>query len=68
MKSIIINAKDNEELKLLSSLFEKMKIKYKVLSEEEKEDLGLIELMKEVDRNDNISKDIIIKKLRKKSK
>jgi hypothetical protein len=68
MKSIIIKAKDNEELKLLSSLFEKMKIKYNVLSEEEKEDLGLIELMKEVDRNDNISKDIIIKKLRKKSK
>ena len=64
MNTILITPKNIQEFQLLSDLFLKMKIKSKVLSLEEKEDLGLIELMKEVDRTKKVSRAQIMKKLR----
>lgn len=63
MTTIIISAKDNAELELLSSLFEKMKIKNKILTEEEKEGLGLVALMKKADRSKKVSNSKVIQKL-----
>jgi hypothetical protein len=42
-----------------------MKIKTKVLSLEEKEDYGLSELMKNLDKTKTVSRETIMEKLRK---
>lgn len=64
MESILINPKDSEELNLITSILAKMKIKNTVLSDEEKEDLGLLQMMNEVDRTDHVSQNDIMSKLR----
>jgi len=63
MESIVVNPKNKAEFDLLTALLDKMKIDAKVLSEEDKEDLGLALLMKEVNRNEMVSRDEIFKKL-----
>jgi len=63
MDSILITPKDAQEFQLISELFDKMKIKSKVLNLEEKEDLYLSQLMKEADRSKKVSRDSIMKKL-----
>ncbi|MBM2814732.1 MAG: hypothetical protein HW421_1494 [Ignavibacteria bacterium] len=65
MDSILISPKDIQEFQLITDLFSKMKVKTKILSLEEKEDLYLGELMKEADRSKKVSKESILKKLRK---
>jgi len=40
-----------------------MNIASKVITEEEKEDMGLIMMMKEVDRNEKVSYEEVMKKL-----
>ncbi len=65
MDTILVSPKDTQEFQLISDLFSKMKIKTKVLSSEEKEDLYLGELMKEADRSQKVSIETIMKKLRK---
>jgi hypothetical protein len=67
MQTILIETKDASEYSLITALLEKMKIRMKVLnlSEEEKEDLGLLMLMQEVDWNETVSRDSIMAKLRK---
>ena len=65
MDTILVSPKDNKEFQLISDLFSKMKIKTKVLSTEEKEDLILGELMKEADRTQKVSRETIMKKLSK---
>ncbi len=64
MESIIITPKNKSELEFISELLKKMKVKAKFLSPEEKEDLGLIELMKESDRTKTISRSKIMRKLK----
>ena len=64
MESIIINPKTKKEVKLVRTLLEKMNISSNIISEEEKEDLGLIAMMKEADRNETVSRDEIIRKLK----
>lgn len=63
MDSIVINPKNREELKLIKTLLAKMKVKSKILTEEEMEDLGLSILMKEIDRTDTVSEKDILSKL-----
>lgn len=64
MESIIITPKNKAEFKLFTDLFEKMNAKIKVLSDEQKEDMGLAMLMKEADRKVKVSKETILKKLK----
>ncbi len=47
MDSIIIAASDEEDMILLKTLAKKMGLKNKVLTQEEQEDLGLIQAMAE---------------------
>ena len=65
MDAILVRPKDIEEFQLISDLFSRMKVKTKVLSSDEKEDLYFGELMKDADRTKKVSRDTIMKKLRK---
>lgn len=49
MDTIIVQPATKSEQQLLTSLLKKMGIKVKVVSEEQKEDIGLAMLIKEVD-------------------
>ena len=63
MKSIVITPKNRSEFEFLSNLFHKLGLSTKTLSEEEKEDIGLSLLMREVDRNKKVKESTILKKL-----
>jgi len=63
MSSIVINPKNEEELKFVSELLQKLGVASKVLSDEELEDLGLSLLMKDVDRSEVVLEDEILSKL-----
>ena len=63
MKSIVITPKDSKELKLIYELLKKMGISSTILSEEEKEDAGLLMLMKEADKSEIVSRKEIVDKL-----
>ncbi|WP_299289441.1 hypothetical protein [uncultured Mucilaginibacter sp.] len=64
MESIIISPKNKAEFELLTQLFSKMKVTAKVISEEDKEELGLSVLMKEADRTQKVSKETIMETLK----
>ena len=66
MQTVLIETKDASEYNLITALLEKIKIRMKVLnlSDEDKEDLGLLMMMQEVDWNDTVSKDSVLNKLR----
>lgn len=66
MTTIVIDIKDNAELKLLSEMLKKMRVSMKLLSAEEREDLGLGKLMKEADRTKKLSRSKIMEKLGRK--
>ena len=66
MQTILIETKDATEYSLITALLEKMKIRMKVLnlSDEDKEDLGLLMMMQEVDWSETVSTNSILNKLR----
>ncbi|MEO5909624.1 MAG: hypothetical protein ABIP95_01995 [Pelobium sp.] len=63
MDAILLKPKDSEELKLIAELLAKMKVSSKILSEEDLENSGLGMMMKEVDRNETVSREDIFKTL-----
>jgi hypothetical protein len=63
MESIVISPKTRNEAKLITDLLAKMNIPSKVITEEEKEDIGLLIMMNEVDRDEIVSRDEVMKKL-----
>ena len=63
MESIVITPKTKDEAKIITELLVKMNISSSVITDEEKEDLGLLMMMKEVDRNDKVSFEEVMKKL-----
>jgi hypothetical protein len=65
MNTIIINPKDKKEFEFVSELLKKLGVDAKVLSDEQKEDLGLSVLMKDADRSEFTSEDEIMSKLSK---
>jgi hypothetical protein len=64
MESIVINPKTKDEAKLINDFLAKMNISSKVLSDEEKEDMGLVMMMKETDMYDLVSREEIMQKLK----
>lgn len=66
MQTILIQPKDAEELNFIKALFERMEIKTIVLNltDEEKEDFGLGLMMQEVDRNDTVPVEDVLRKLK----
>ncbi|MBI4648777.1 MAG: hypothetical protein HY738_19860 [Bacteroidia bacterium] len=66
MESILVKPKSFEEFQFISEILKRMKVKIYVLTEEEREDLGLIKLMKEADRTKKVLRDKIMEKLNRK--
>lgn len=64
MKTIVIQLKDNAEEQLISGLLKKMRIRSRVLTTDEMEDVGLGEMMLKVDRSEKVSREKVMKKLR----
>lgn len=63
MDSIVINPRTKDEAKIVTELLERMNISSKVITDEEKEDMGLLMMMKEADRNEKVSREEVMKKL-----
>ena len=63
MPSLLISPSSPAELKLLTALLKKMNIATKVLSDEEKEDLGLGMLMRQAAEAPKVSRAVVMRKL-----
>jgi hypothetical protein len=66
MDSIVITPKTESEFKFIRDLLKKIKVSARILSDEEKEDIGLLKAMKDADRNKKVSEELVMKKLAKK--
>lgn len=62
-RALVIRPRNEAEIKFLSDLVSKLGMSSRVIETEILEDLGLAELMKNVDRSKKTSRDIIMKKL-----
>lgn len=60
---MVITPKNSTELKFVTELLNKLGVGSSLLSDEEVEDLGLVKLMRKVDRTKKVSRTSIIKKL-----
>jgi hypothetical protein len=63
METLIVTVKDKDELHLVSTMLKKMRITAKTLTEEDREELGLSKLMKQVDRSEKVSREEVMKTL-----
>jgi hypothetical protein len=63
MESIVINPRTKGEAKIVTELLDRMNISSKVITDEEKEDMGLLMMMKEADRNKKATREEVMKKL-----
>ncbi len=63
MKSIVITSKNKSEFEFVSNLVKKLGLASRTLSVEEKEDVGLGLLMREVDRSTKVKKSTVLKNL-----
>ena len=63
METLIVTVKDENEMQLLSDMLKKMKISAKKLFDEDREDIGLSKLMREVNRSEKGSKEQVMKSL-----
>ena len=63
MKALVIKPKNDNELKFVSDLLEKLGIGSSYLSVEELEDIGMSKLMRGVDKSKKVSRATIMKKL-----
>lgn len=66
MEALLVSVKDKAELKLISDLLKKMQIETKLLTEEQREDFGFINLMKQADRTQKVSREKVMAKLGRK--
>jgi hypothetical protein len=64
METIVIQAQNAEEAKLVQDFLQQHKIKARVLTEEDKEDIVLGKLMEETDYEDVMNLDQFLSKLR----
>jgi len=65
METIIINIKTQKDKLLFTSLANRLKLKSRILSDEDKEDYGLLKAMMEAKQEDYVDRETIIKSLRK---
>lgn len=65
METVVLQGNSKEDLKILTDLAKKIGIKVKYLSEEEKEDLGMIQAVKEGRTGKYVNTESYIEKLRK---
>ena len=63
MAALVVETKDNSELKLVMDVLKKMRVRSKLLSESEKEDFALGQLIEQADRSKKVSREQIMKQL-----
>jgi hypothetical protein len=64
MKAVLINPKDNNELKFVTDLLKKLGIKATEITKEDMEDLAMSRLLKKADKSKKATKAEVMKKLR----
>ena len=64
MSTIVVHPKDKNEFLFVTQLLEKLGIDVKILSDEDKEDIALSLMMAEVDQEDRVSEEEVLKKLK----
>ncbi len=64
METILIQANNEKELRLIEDFLKQHKLKSRILTNDDKEEIVLGKLMEEVDYNDNINTDAFLKQLR----
>jgi len=62
-RALVVKPRNEAEIKFLSDLFGKLGMSSSVIGSETMEDIGLAELMKNVDRRKKTSRETIMKKL-----
>ena len=63
MDTLVITPNNTEDLRLLTDLLKRLKIKVRLLTPEQKEESRLALLLEEVDRSDKVDRSEIIAKL-----
>ncbi len=63
MDALLITPQNEADFKLISDLLARLNITPTILAEEDLEDMGLLELMKEVDFSEKVSRAEIMAKL-----
>ena len=64
METIVVQAANAEELKMIENFLKENNVKSRVLTDDDKEDIVLGKLMEEPDYDETIPTDVFIKKLR----
>ncbi len=57
METLVVTLKDKQEMQLVTDVLKKMRINAKHLTKEDREDLGLSKLMKQVNRSEKVSRE-----------
>ncbi len=65
MESIVIHASKRTDLKLFISLCKRLGLESRLLTDEEKEDIGLLRAMEEGRKSKFVSREEVIRKLRR---
>jgi hypothetical protein len=65
MTTLVINLKSKKDIPLFYALAERLHHKASILSEEDKEDIGLLKAMLEGKKGEYVSKETVLKALRK---
>lgn len=63
MKTMVIQLKDDADVQLISGMLKKMRIRSKMLTSDDLEDMGLGEMMLKVDRSEKVSREMVMYKL-----
>jgi hypothetical protein len=66
MDAILVKPKDSQELKLVEDILARMRISSQFITDEDKEDIGILQLMLEADRSKKVSREQIMEKLGRK--
>ncbi len=65
MSTLFVTSKNKTDIKLANSVLKRMGFAVKLLSEDNKEDLGMLYYMNKADRNKKVSRETVMKKLAK---
>jgi len=65
METLVLKSETKSELKIIADLAKKLGIRARYLTEEEKEDIGMVNAIKQGDVGRYVDTDDFIKKLRK---
>jgi len=63
METLIVTLKDKHEMKLVSEVLKKMRINAKLLTNEERDDIGLSKLMRQANRSEKVSREQVMRSL-----